>query len=77
MRKSTLIGRCLLNSGMVTLLTDGEDAVRNTFTEEFPNDDFLQWDSDVEASVADHMIAAVGRAMTINVRKLILDLWKE
>jgi len=77
MKKSTLIGTCLLNSGMVTSLKDGENNVGKVFTAEFPSSDYLKWDTDVESSVADHMIKEVGRASNIDVRTFIEDLWDQ
>lgn len=71
MKRSTIIATCLLNSRMVNRLEDGEQAVRNVFQDEFPSDNFHDWNRDVEQSTADHAINTVGRASRINVAKFI------
>ena len=42
----------------------------------FPNDDYSEWDTEIEDSVADDMIEAVGKASKIDVQKFIEDLWQ-
>jgi hypothetical protein len=73
-QRSTIIANCLLNSSMVKRLEDGEQAVRNVFHEEFPDERFEEWNREVSQSVADHVINTVGRASRINVGKFIDDL---
>lgn len=75
MKKSKLIGTCLLNSGMVTSLTHGEDSVRDVFMIEFPNHDYSLWDTEIETTFGEEMIQAVGTASKVDVRKFIQDLW--
>lgn len=75
MKKSTLIGTCLLNSGFVKKLTDGEDTVRRIFIDEFPGDDYLKWDTEIENSVGDDIIKEVGKQSNIDVGKFIKRLW--
>jgi len=72
-QRSTIIATCLLNSGMVTHLEDGEQAVRNVFSNEFANERFEDWNREVNQSAADHVINMVGRASQINVAKFIDD----
>lgn len=75
MNKSTVIATCLVNSRMISGLDDAENAVRQVFLTEFPEADFLEWNRDMNDRDAKHIISAVGRASTINVRKFIEDLW--
>ena len=74
MKRSTIIANCLLNSSMVTRLEDGEEAVRNVFNAEFPDERFEDWNREVNQSAADDVINTVGRACRINVAKFIDDL---
>ena len=59
---------------MVTRLEDGEQAVRNVFHAEFPDERFEDWNREVNQSSADHVISTVGRASRIDVAKFIDDL---
>lgn len=61
---------------MVAAITDGEETVRDVFMIKFPNDDYSEWDTEIEDSVADDMIEAVGKASKIDVQKFIEDLWQ-
>lgn len=48
MRKSAVIATCLLNSGMVRRLEDGEIAVKRVFEHERPTGDLSTWDSEIQ-----------------------------
>jgi hypothetical protein len=74
MKKSTIIGQCLLNSRMVTKLEDGVAAVRKVFGDSRPNEEFARWDAEINDSVAQAMIRNVGVASRINVELFIRDL---
>ncbi|WP_166820024.1 hypothetical protein [Thalassoroseus pseudoceratinae] len=74
MKRSTIIATCLLNSSMVTRLEDGEWRVQQVFEDEFPNEDFRQWDREVSDATADQIVKTVGRAGRINVASFIDDL---
>jgi hypothetical protein len=74
MRKSTIIAHCLVNSNMISSITDAEHRVRTVFEDEFPNRDFARWNGDVDDAVATDIIRNVGRASRINVKNFIEDL---
>lgn len=74
MKRSVIIATCLLNSGIVPRLEDGEQAVRTVFQDEYPGEQFPDWDREVDQSAAAHVITTVGRASRINVAKFIEDL---
>lgn len=75
MKKSEIIANCLVNMGIGTNATDAETRVQQIFVEEFPNDSYVRWNTDVDDAVAHGLIKNVGRASEINVRLFILDLW--
>jgi hypothetical protein len=59
MRKSTVIARCMMNSG-VSSLDDGELAVRETFQEEFPAGNFDEWNLDIDDEEGEKMVTILG-----------------
>ena len=59
---------------MVRELEDAELAVLKVFNDEFPDEEFHEWNQDIGDDAAEHIIATVGRAATINVRMFIEDL---
>jgi hypothetical protein len=59
MRKSTVIARCMMNSG-VSSLDDGELAVRETFQEEFPSGNFDDWNLDIDDEEGEKMVTILG-----------------
>jgi hypothetical protein len=59
MRKSTVIARCMMNSG-VSSLDDGELAVRTTFQEEFPAGNFDEWNLDIDDQEGEKMVTILG-----------------
>lgn len=75
MRKGTIIATCLKNSGMDRDIKRCENAVQNVFISEFPNADYMKWNTDVDDKFAAHIIKTVGRASTIRIDKFIQDLW--
>ena len=74
MRKSTIIAKCLVNSGMIKSLEEAEHAVQSIFGEEFPHQKFAQWNLIVQDEDGDQIVRNVGRAATINVKSFIEDL---
>jgi hypothetical protein len=74
MRRATVIATCLLNSSMVPRLEDGEARVRKVFEDDFPGADFQLWNVEIGARAAGVFISNVGRAMTIRVDRMILQL---
>ncbi len=59
---------------MIDNVEHAQAAVEHIFQEEFPQSSFPDWNTEVNDQVAQHIIAAVGRAARINVRKFIEDL---
>jgi hypothetical protein len=59
MRKSTVIARCMANSG-VSSLDDGELAVRATFQEEFPTSNFDEWNLEMADEEGEKMVTILG-----------------
>jgi hypothetical protein len=59
MRKSTVIARCMLNSG-VSSLDDGELAVRETFQEEFPSGNFDEWNLEIDDEEGEKIVTILG-----------------
>jgi len=74
MRKSTLIAHCLVNSRMYTKLEDAEARVRNVFESEFPNQNFVKWNSDIDDKFAAQRIKDCGVASQIRVNLFIEEL---
>ena len=60
---------------MVRKISEAETIVMNVFIDEFPDDNFRAWDSELSDTTSTNIIKAVGRAMTINVKCFIQDLW--
>jgi hypothetical protein len=75
MRKSTVIAECLVNSKMIGSLDEAEHTVREIFRQEFPTQDFDNWNQNIDDAAAKNIIGTVGKASKINVRKFIEDLW--
>ena len=74
MRKSSLIATCLINSGMRATQEEAEMRIADTFNRAFPNLTFELWNSNIDESRAEHIIASVGKASEINVENFIRDL---
>ena len=77
MRRSTIIAKCLVNSNMYTRLEDAESHVNQVFEKCFPGEDFVAWNLNVDDPAAENVIQTVGKAVSISVDLLILDLWDE
>ncbi len=77
MKKSTIIARCLKNSNMVSRLDDAENRVLQVFIDEFPNENYSEWNIEVDDQYGERIISNVGRASRINVKMFIEDLWQE
>jgi hypothetical protein len=74
MRRSTIIATCLVNSNMISRIEDAEHRVQQVFGDEFPHEDFVAWNREVDDQIASTIIRDVGRASRINVRMFIDDL---
>ena len=77
MQRSTLIATCLVNSNMYTRLEDAESRVNEVFQKSFPDQDFLAWNVNVDDHAAEDVIRTIGKAGSISVDLLILDVWDE
>jgi hypothetical protein len=77
MQRSTIIAKCLLNANMYTRLEDAESRVSQVFEKSFPGQDFSAWNLNVGEDAAENVIQTVGKAISISVDLLILDLWDE
>jgi hypothetical protein len=73
MKKSTVIATCLANSNIVSDLEEGEMLVCRTFGDERPGDNFHSWNSEIDGTIAKHIISSVGNAEWINVANFIND----
>jgi hypothetical protein len=73
--KSNIIAHCLVNSKMLGRLEDADQAVRQTFLDEFPDSNFTEWNQEINDKTAENIIRNVGRASRINVKKFIEELW--
>lgn len=69
-----VIATCLVNSNMISRLEDAEHAVRQVFLDEFPGENLLHWDTEIDDRRAEQIIKTVGRASRINVKMFIDDL---
>lgn len=76
MRKDEIIGRCLLNSNMFRTLEDAKFEVKRTFQDDFPGEDFVFWNTNIDDRVAKDIIYDKGRASQIRVKLFIKELWK-
>jgi hypothetical protein len=56
---------------VVSRLEDAEIAVRNAFLDEFPEQNFRLWNTDISDSWAQDEIRNGGRATPINIRLFI------
>ena len=75
MKKSAIVATCLVNSNMIKELENAISAVQNIFSDEYPDQEFQIWDTDILESTAKNIISNVGRASRINVAKFIKNLW--
>ncbi len=75
MKRSTLIAICLVKSAMIAELDYAEQCVQQTFSSEFPNSNFSEWNHDINDATAESIIRRVGPTARINVKKFIEDLW--
>jgi hypothetical protein len=71
MRKSTIIAQCLVNSNMFRKIEDAEWRVQSVFEDEFPQQEFAQWNTEVNDASANQIIRNVGGASRINVKSFI------
>ncbi|MCB2184014.1 MAG: hypothetical protein KQH63_18465 [Desulfobulbaceae bacterium] len=76
MKKITMIASCLVNSSMISRMEDAENAVRQAFSNDFPNDNFDTWNQELPDDIANKVIKNVGRASKINVTRFIQDFWE-
>lgn len=60
---------------MVKPVEVAERQVEKVFVEEFPNANYLVWNTEIDERIAEGKIRAVGRASRIDVRMFIQDLW--
>ena len=74
MKKSTVIAKCLVNSGFFDSVIGAEKVVERIFIDEGKPGLFSDWNSNIGLSSAEHIIQSVGRASTINVSNFIDDL---
>ena len=74
MNKSTIIATCLLNTGIVSRLEDGEHIVRTTFQDIRPDRSFAQWNTLIPDNIARTIITNVGRPKDIPVDLFITKL---
>lgn len=73
-RKSTVIAKCLVNSDMIASFQEADNAVQRIFDEEFPDQEFADWNTNVNEDYGAQIVNNVGRAMTIDVRRFIEGL---
>lgn len=75
MRKSAIIATCLVNMkiGFKTI-QEAEHRVQAIFQDEFPNENFNEWNSNVSESYAEHVIKTGRKASIIDVKQFIDDL---
>ncbi|MGB6872730.1 MAG: hypothetical protein WBE46_01070 [Dehalococcoidia bacterium] len=60
---------------MIASLEEAEHAVREIFHQEFPTQDFDNWNQNIDDATAENIISTVGKASRINVKRFIEDLW--
>ena len=57
-------------------IQEAEINVQNIFHNEFPNDNFHIWNTEIHDSSANNIIKNVGKADSIDVKRFIEDLWQ-
>jgi len=57
-------------------IQEAEMRVQNIFHDEFPNDNFHIWNTEIHDSSASNIINNVGKADSIDVKQFIKDLWQ-
>lgn len=75
MKRSSLIATCLVKANMIARIEFAEQCVRQTFSSEFPDANFAEWNRDINEITAEDIIRRVGPTSRINVKKFIEDLW--
>ncbi|ATM84975.1 MULTISPECIES: hypothetical protein [Yersiniaceae] len=75
MKRSDVLTQCLINSGCGLSDADIRHGIFLTFTDEYPNKSYDEWDIEISDSTANHIIKTVGRASWIKVDLFIRDLW--
>lgn len=75
MRKSTIIATCLVNMEIgFRTVQEAEHRVQAVFNDEFPKENYDEWNSNIHDSSAQNLIKNVGKASQINVKQFIDDL---
>ena len=57
MRTSIVIATCLVNSGMIQDLDRAEHAVRMIFEDQFPVEDFGDWNREISDQAAENVVS--------------------
>jgi hypothetical protein len=73
--KSKAIAQCLVNSRTVRSIEQAEKTVRVMFAQKFPDQEFDEWNRNIDEAIASHIINTVGRKSRIDAERSIDDLW--
>lgn len=74
MKRSEVLTQCLINSGCGLSDTDIRHSIFLTFTDEYPNKSYDEWDIEISDNTANHIIKTVGPASWIKVDLFIRNL---
>ena len=75
MKRSDVLAKCLDNTGCGLSEKDIHALIQQTFSEEYPNKNYEDWDIPLSDNTAEHIIKTVGRAQWIKIDLFIRDLW--
>lgn len=75
MKKSTVIGTCLIHSQITSQpLADVEDSIEQSFKEDFRGMNYQQWNTHLSEADAQRIIKEFGNSYRIDVRQFIQDM---
>jgi hypothetical protein len=75
MTKSELLAKCLVDSKRVQGIDYAQFRVRRTFQENFPREDFSEWDSEIDDPKAEQIALVISQARSIKLKRIIELLW--
>ena len=74
MRRSEVIGTCLVNSDYFDDLESAEEAVQTLFNQTYPKEDFIKWDKSVPNETAQAYIQEMYGKSEVDFKYLVTML---
>lgn len=76
MNKSTIIATILVNSRIMPSINAAENAIRSVYDEAIVGKSFQHWNTNVDESTANRIIASIGKQSSVNINQAarLLDI---